>query len=132
MRRPKSTAIIQVNLRFDADLVARLETAAKDRATTLAQETRERLIASFAERSLFDLVDDFKRRARHAVEHSARKEDIEKAWNCLRTLDSLSNKFYADAEQTLSVYVHSPEVRTLLRGPEHKPSQQERGAGGKK
>jgi hypothetical protein len=116
MRRPKSAATIQVNLRFDADLMRRLETAAKGRATTFSQEIRERLINSFIEVSLADSLTNFKRRARDIVEHSARKEDIETAWQCLQELDAACAGFYTAVENQFSPYVRDPRVRELLRG----------------
>jgi hypothetical protein len=134
MRRPKSTATVQVNLRLDSDLVHRLEGAAKGRATTFSQEIRERLIASFTEVSLADILTNFKRRARDTIEHSARKEDIEAAWRCLQEVDAKSAQFYVDIEGKLFPYLQDPKVRELLRGAPalpaetaSKPSQQRKG-----
>ena len=124
MRRPKSPAIIQVNLRLDADLVRQLETAAKARVTTLSQEVRERLIASFVEPSLSDSLTNFKHGLRDAIEHSSK--DIEKDYGCLREVDAVCAHFYAAVENKLSLQVRYPRVRQVLRGTpallEHKPS----------
>jgi hypothetical protein len=124
-------------MRFDADLVRRLETAAKGHATTLSQEVRERLIASFAETSLADFHADWLRRLRDAVEACVPKEKIEEAWGLLRDIEVVFAGTYTASETKLSLLrlLRYPRVRELLRGaptlPEHKPSQQERGRGGK-
>lgn len=134
-RKPsKPDAVVQVNLRIDEQLRRQLEAAAKERHITFSQEVRLRLTG--AEPSLADFRADWVRRLRDVIEASAPKQDIEAAWRCLQLVDAESAKFYTNVERLLFPYVHDSKVRDLLRGAptlsEHKPSQQERGAGGKK
>jgi hypothetical protein len=141
MRRPKSTATIQLNFRLDAELVRALETHAKASRVTVSQEVRRRLVGSFdAGPSLADFRADWVRRVRDTLEHGVDKKDIEKAWRCVRDLETESAKFYAAAEELLMLYVSDPRIRELLRGApalpnettsKHKPSQQEREKGSK-
>jgi hypothetical protein len=138
MRRRKPTTTVQVNFRLDEQLVRQLEAAAKERRVTFSEECRTRL--SKTDPSLADFRADWVRRVRDTLEHGVDKKDIEKAWRCVRDLETESARFYAAAEELLTSYVSDPRIRELLRGAptlpnettsKHKPSQQERGKGGK-
>jgi hypothetical protein len=134
-RKPsKLDAVVQVNLRIDERLRRQLEAAAKERHITFSQEVRLRLTE--AEPSLADALTNFKRRARDVIEHSVHissPKEIENAWGRLQKVDAACAGFYTAVENELSLYVRDPAVRQLLRGaPALLPSEQERGAGGKK
>jgi hypothetical protein len=121
MRRRKSAAGIQTNVRLDAEMLRELEACAKASGVTFSAEVRARLVDSLdpkPEPGLAADLERFKRETRDDVETVVREEggNIEDAWRVLRKVDSLVAQFYAAVETELSPYVRHSAVRQLLRG----------------
>jgi hypothetical protein len=113
---------VQVNVRLEKAMVARLEARAKANRTSLGEEIRPMLIAGLApkpEPSLAGFRASWLDRLRNALETLARKGggNIEELWSIVRDLEAEFSQLYGNAETKLSQHVGEPEIRELLRGP---------------
>jgi hypothetical protein len=113
---------VQVNVRLETAMVARLEARAKANRTSLGEQIRPMLVAGLdpkPEQSLADFRASWLNRLRNALEAVARKGggNIEELWSIVRDLDAGFSELYGNAETKLSRHVGEPEIRELLRGP---------------